>query len=281
MSPISRLLPGGPLLNNSHRCALVLGHPGHELKVFGWMSEYKPRVFLITDGSGHQGLPRTLSTAALLTELGSEPGELFGALSDGEIYRAMLDTDVRLFLNLVDRIADSFLKHKISLVAGDAAEGFNPTHDLCRALINAAVVKTQRATGRTIANFEFSLTEWEQNSPEPQHDDHCHHFLLDDPLLASKLAAAAAYVELKNEVRMAIALRGKEYFRVECLRGVVEPAAAWNGSPKPAYEAWGQHRVQEGKYRAVIRFDQHIRPILEAILEHALYGEPLLVGDKR
>ena len=226
MSPISHLLPGGPVLNNSHGCALVLGHPGHELKVFGWMSEYKPRVFVITDGSGHQGRPRTLSTAALLTQFGSEPGELLGALSDAEIYRAMLDTDVRLFLSLVDRIADSFLKHKIGIVAGDAAEGFNPTHDLCRALINAAVVKTQRATGQTITNFEFSLTEWEQNAPEPQHDNHCRHFVLDDHLLASKLAAAEAYVELKNEVRTAIALRGKEYFRVECLRGVAEPACA-------------------------------------------------------
>ena len=282
MPPFRHLLSRSSSVKTFQRCALVLGHPGHELKVFGWTSEHRPRVYLITDGSGHQGTPRTLSTAALITQLGSDPGEVFGCVSDVEIYRAMLEGDCALFLRLVDQLADSFLKHEIDMVAGDAAEGFNPTHDICRALIDAAVLKVQRATGKTIDNLEFSLTEWEQNSPQPQHDDHCLHFILDDDLLAAKLSAAQTYVELKNEVRAAIAQRGEEYFRVECLRKVIEPAPHV-GRTEPAYETWGRQRVREGKYQTVIRFREHILPIMNAVLNYAVHAapEPSLVVSKR
>ena len=266
--PLSYTLPA-PSGGSSRHCALVLGHPGHELKVLGWVSEYRPRVFMITDGSGQQGVPRTLSTAALITRLGCEPGEVFGWISDAEIYRAMLERDCGLFLNLVDQIADSFLKHKIELVAGDAAEGFNPTHDICRAMINAAVARVEQLTGRIIANLEFSLTEWEQNSPQPQHNEDCLHFVLEDELLAAKLVTAGAYVELKNEVRAAIAQRGKEYFRIECLRRARQTALPAINSSPPAYETWGGQRVQEGKYPTVIRFEKHILPILDAIRSYA------------
>src|SRR5436309_3594001 len=81
-----------------HRCALVAGHPGHELKVFGWLAEYQPRVYVITDGSGRSGISRIPSTAALLQNAGARSGDIFGAISDAEIYRAILEQDVSWFL---------------------------------------------------------------------------------------------------------------------------------------------------------------------------------------
>ena len=32
--------------------ALVIGHPGHELLVHGWLEVARPIVFVFTDGSG-------------------------------------------------------------------------------------------------------------------------------------------------------------------------------------------------------------------------------------
>ena len=254
------------------RPALVIGHPGHELKVLGWMSEYKPHVYVITDGSGRHGVSRTSSTSALLTLLGVPRGELLGPISDAEIYRAILKQNLTVFLRLIDELAGSFLEHQIDCVAGDAAEGFNPTHDLCRGLINAAVLVAKRTKGREIANFEISLTEWELGCPEPSHDDNCRHWVLDDQKLAWKIATAERYVELKDEVRRAIAQRGEGYFRTECLRSSAARGWPHFEAGKPAYEIWGEQRVAAGQYQTVIRFKQHILPILKAIRNHALHA---------
>src|SRR5215467_15612703 len=87
------------------RPAVVVGHPGHELKVFGWIAEHRPQVHVITDGSGRQGVSRLPSTAKLLAGLSAEPGDIFGSASDAEIYRALLETDIPFFLDLLKRLA--------------------------------------------------------------------------------------------------------------------------------------------------------------------------------
>ena len=252
--------------------ALIVGHPGHELKTFGWLATVKPHVYLITDGSGRSGVPRTNSSKALINGVGAKPGEIFGGISDAGIYRAILEQNFTLFMELIDRLADSFIRHGIDSVAGDAAEGFNPTHDLCRAVINAAVLMAERRSGRTISNFEFCLTEWESNCPEQEHDSRCLHFNLDDHLLLQKLSAAEAYVELRNEVHKAIAIRGREYFRLECLRQVTSADSLLFRAMTPLYESWGERRVAEGEYRSVIRFEKHVLPIMKAMLNHVTQG---------
>ncbi len=255
--------------------ALVVAHPGHELKVFGWLSACKPRAFILTDGSG-SGASRLHSTARVLRKIGIVPGKLFGPVSDAEIYRAILEQRMATFLEMVDRLAASLVENDTDFVAGDATEGFNPTHDICRALLNAAVAIAQRVTGRCIANYEFCLTEWEQHCREI-HDQRCWHLSLPESLLEEKLRAAADYTELKAEIEQAIALKGKEYFRTECFRKVIEPFATVPPSSvdsKPYYETHGEERVEQDKYSSVIRYRQHMLPILGAVRDYALESVP-------
>lgn len=251
--------------DSPRRPALVIGHPGHELRLFGWISEYRPRVYVLTDGSGRQGASRAPATARLLAGLGAEPGGIFGALPDSELYAAVLRQDTALFLGLVDRLADSFVHHRIDLVVGDAAEGYNPAHDLCRALIDAAALMAQPAAAPALPNYEVCLTEWKAGA-RAVHDQRCWHFSLDDALLGRKLAAAEAYEEMQSEVRDGLSSQGREYFRVECLRQAV-PARPRPG--KPFYETWGEQRVARGEYGSVIRWEQHMLPLVEAIRQHA------------
>jgi hypothetical protein len=256
------------------RPALVVGHPGHELKVFGWLAECQPRVHVITDGSGRSGISRISSTARVLALAGAPRGEIFAYMSDAEIYRAMLEQDAPVFFPLVDALARSFLTHEIDSVVGDAAEGFNPAHDLCRGLIDSAVLLAERTSGKKIANFEICLTEWEQNGRRALHDERCLHWELDDCRLEQKIAAAEEYAELTAEVQRAIAARGKEYFRSECLRCTVATDLAHFDAGRPGYEAWGERRVAEGHYQTVIRFHQHVLPLMQTILDYA--GRTLL-----
>lgn len=257
----------GPENISGRKAALIVGHPGHELKVFGWLTESAPRVYVLTDGSGANGISRLSSTTKLLHESGSVADPIFGFISDAGVYRAIIGQEVSTFLAIVDRLAASLGKHGIELVAGDAVEGFNPTHDICRALLNAAVPIANRSSGRTIANYEFCLTEWEQHCQDP-HDSRCVHLRLDDQLLQQKLRAAREYKELRNEVQQAIAARGEEYFRVECLRKVTDPFPELFAETKPYYEMHGEQRVAQGKYESVIRYREHMLPILKAIREY-------------
>jgi hypothetical protein len=176
-----------------------------------------------------------------------------------------------VFVTLLDAIARSLVEKKIDCVAGDATEGFNPTHDLCRTLINAAVLMAERATLKPIANYEFRLTEWEQNRAEC-HDAECVHLRLDDELLERKVNAAQNYAELRDEVEQAITCKGKEYFRLECLRKTTITVPYALSFEKPYYETWGEQRVAEGKYNSVVRYGEHVLPIMHTLRVHAEMG---------
>jgi hypothetical protein len=257
--------------------ALVVGHPGHELKVFGWISEYKPRVYVLTDGSGRQGVSRLPSTTRLLAPLEIEKDNVFGLISDAGLYRAILAQNISWFLTAVDCITESFIENEIDLVVADAMEGFNPAHDICRTLVDAAVVAVSRKAGRTIANYKFCLTEWEHIRQE-YHNSGCAHFELDDDTLRKKISAADEYAELQDEVCKAIALRGREYFRIECLKKVTQPFQEYDYSGKPDYEIWGEQRVAEGAYESIIRHEAHMFPIIDAIRNHVAGSRDRAVG---
>jgi hypothetical protein len=60
---------------------------------------------------------------------------MYGHLSDQEVYEAMLDQDVDLFVRLTVELAESLCLDDVDYVVGDSAEGYNPTHDFCRTII--------------------------------------------------------------------------------------------------------------------------------------------------
>jgi hypothetical protein len=267
--------------NAFHSCrkpAFLAGHPGHELKVFGWIAEYKPRVYVITEGSGRQDVSRLSSTDHLLAGLDVEKDQVFGWISDRDLYRATLARNTGWFLALLDRITESFIVNCVDLVVGDAMEGFNPAHDLCRTLVDASVEAVCRKTGRRIPNYKFCLTEWERSRRE-HHGAECSHFILDNETLYKKIEAAEKYAELKDEVHEAISIRGREYFRVECLKTVSEPFCQVDYSGTPEYEIRGEQRVAEGAYPTVIRFEQHVLPIAAAIRSHATGSTAYRIGS--
>jgi hypothetical protein len=53
--------------------ALVVAHPGHELRVHHWLELTRPFVIVLTDGSGHSGQSRLASTTRVLAAAGARP----------------------------------------------------------------------------------------------------------------------------------------------------------------------------------------------------------------
>lgn len=248
---------------------LVVGHPGHELRVHGWLTEARPMVLVLTDGSGHAGTPRLSSTAELIARAGASLGPVFGRFSDALMYQTLLKRHTSVFVDLAVELSRLIVAHRITVVAGDDAEGYNPTHDVCRMLIDAAVELAQASLETPVANLAFALMDRPDRTVASSAGLGSQ-LVLDDEALARKITAALSYVELADEVRHARSTWGDAAFRMETFRHVA-PGELWSPvDARPFYEGYGADRVRNGTYAEVIRYDQHIRPLADALAARTL-----------
>jgi hypothetical protein len=265
---------------------LFIAHPGHELCVYGWTQQTRPVVCVLTDGSGHDGQSRINSTTRLLRQAGASPGSIYGPLTDAEVYRAILNYDIDLFAGLAGQFADELTAGDFTSVAGDAIEGFNPAHDLCRLIINAGVMLARQRSGKVIVNREFPIVAHSSARPTPAAINLIWTELTDEEFEA-KLKAARAYEELQPEVDAAFTgaaplrdqsgelaasftadydSRDIQAYRVEMLRSADEDFVTRRFLEEaPFYERYGESRVSMGYYQDVIRYREHMLPLAQAL----------------
>lgn len=273
---------------NRTETALVVGHPGHELRVFGWIEATRPHVFVLTDGSGSAGVPRTHSTDSLLKTLRATRGSIYARFTDLYLYQSIMDHKFSVFTALADELASALTRNGVQVVAGDAAEGYNPVHDACRMLIDTAVSMVQR-NSQPIENYEFTLVGPPDECPVEVRSA-AHWLRLPDDVFERKLLAARQYPELATEVEAALSDYSRptslmspdlvarsgmfrdsangNSFRLECLR----PAGSNQRNKieeRPFYEIYGEQKVAAGQFKGVLRYREHMLPLAEALREHA------------
>jgi hypothetical protein len=243
------------------KCALLISHPGHEIRVHGWLEKAKPVVYVLTDGSGRSGTSRLASTTRLLTTAGASAGSIYGRVSDRDFYELVLQRNLRFFRELTHELADELERGQFDFVLGDASEGEILTHDLWRGVIDAAVATAEDRLGRVIANYQFAL----EGPPQPSTQTSTNpvtSLVLDDAALARKMAAAWSYPELNCEVEQTLVAYGEEAFRHECLE-CAAPQGAMSAAATSRYERHGEALVAAGIYREAVRYEQHVAPILD------------------
>ena len=256
--------------DNSHspRWGLVIGHPGHELRVWAWMRTAKPIVAILTDGSGHGGHARLDLSLGTVCAAKAIPSNWFGVATDQEIYQAIVGGNNGFFLRMSDVLAETLMFWGIEQVAGDAIEGYNPTHDLCRLMLDRAIRIIEAKQKSAIINYEFKL------SSHPSADFGTANALsmeLSPSELAQKLAdikgyAAVAGGTLLAEVEQMAEAYGEASFGREYLTPAdAESQLARLEQEKPFYETYGEKRVASGHYELVIRYARHIAPIARAL----------------
>src|SRR6478672_11394040 len=113
---------GGP----AARPLMVVGHPGHELRLHHWLETARPTVVVLTDGSGSDGVSRLPSTSAALEGVRAVPGAIYGRLTDAAMYQALLEHRFEVFAALVTELTDFMVSAGVETVVGDRAEGYNP-----------------------------------------------------------------------------------------------------------------------------------------------------------
>ena len=219
------------------KAALIIGHAGHELRVLKFIELFKPVVCILTDGSGSSGVSRIENTFEVLEYY--DCYEHFFYLTDKEMYEAILGEKAKKITAIKNIIRERI--RYCDLVLGDSAEGFNPTHDLCRAIINSI------AGNR--ANYEFDLDK----KPEPL--DITIKLSQEDKIKRDE--HIKNYPEIQKEVDMAKEHWGEDAFDFEYLR----LANTKERTGKPFYETGGGVRVNEGVYKELIT-EQHLKNII-------------------
>ena len=230
----------------------MVAHPSHELRVHGWLEQTKPYVCILTDGGGRAGVPRLAQTSEVLARAGAKQGVVYGRLTDLEVYDAILKGDCELFAGLVEELAGAFVEEQIDYVVGDAAEGYNVAHDICRVIIGAAVERARQMHDHHVANFDFPLV----GSPAQSPNNNDIHLDLDAAAFARKVNAALAYSpKLAHDVEAALngaPFQGIRRFSVPQLAGDVDV-----------------------ELTASVLDDLESRPVLRAQLSDMVEGVPL------
>jgi len=229
---------------------LIVAHPGHELLLHGWISRNKPVVNVLTDGG-----TRLARTAELLRDLGARPGAIFGRLSDREAYAMILERNTALLFSLVEELAAELERDQPAIIVGDAAEGYNPVHDLCRLIAGAAIAMAGVATKQ----YEYAVV----NHPH-SFDAATIAIELDAHEYAAKLERARGQAAALTDIDELLSQHGADAYRREALCRVVDWTAI-DGDEPPLYERYGEERVAARRYTQVIRRREHMLPLRDAL----------------
>ena len=275
--------------DNATRSVLMVAHPGHELRVHGWLEKERPIVCVLTDGSGRTNHSRLDSTTGILQAADCVRGSIYGVMTDQDLYASILNFNYARFVELVNDLAALLMREEIDCIAGDAAEGYNPGHDVCRLIINGAVKLVNSTRSQPVKNFDFLLIGSTDECPGALKESAIY-LRLKERALARKLQAARNYPELHAEVSAALSGAGSiglqqhadlmegagaeftatptaNHFAVECLRPVY--AASGIDEPEtPFYETYGERQVTAGHYKRVLRYREHVLPLAQAIDSH-------------
>jgi hypothetical protein len=248
------------------RSALIVAHPGHELRIHHWLERAHPLVFVLTDGSGSAGRSRVPSTVRVLESTGARSGSVFGRFRDGELYRDIMTGNVGPVAAASVEIADALVHAEVDVVVADSCEFYNPAHDLCRAVANLVVERARAVRNTPIRNYDYTVT----GLPDLEGGEQT--LQLDDAALQRKVDAGMSYPEMRKDIETALRLYSLEAFRVEALRPVDFGMPA--PDERPFYEQAGEERVASGRYETVLRHDEHFTPFVAA-LSAAVRGAPL------
>lgn len=181
------------------------------------MQRTRPLVFVLTDGSGREAQPQLASTTKTLNDVAAQTGSVYGRVSDRDIYNAFLRRDFSFFIGLAEELAEDFYRQRIDYVVGDSAEGYSPTHDACRLLVDVAVELVARRHNHKIANFDFAVVGLPDESESRLNGDLVW-LQLSDEEFSRKVAAARGYSgQMAAEVDAA--LQGAPFEGVRRLSG--------------------------------------------------------------
>jgi hypothetical protein len=250
-------------MHDGPRPLLLIAHPGHELRLFGWLRQARPLVAILTDGSGSTGKSRIDLSGQLVAQLGGEI-VMSGIFAEPVLYAMMLRGDAAALLQVAEDIARVISDEGATMLVSDACEGYHPGHDICSPLLGRAAWLAGRRCSLPARHLEYRVI----GKPGPSGID-AFVLKLDDATLHDKIDASRRYADasgnvLQQEVQYMFDTYGEESFRYEAFSPAgAEAPQLYDGLRY--YEVRGEERVKSGRYREVLRYQTHLAPIEAAL----------------
>jgi len=247
---------------------LLIAHPGHELRLFGWLRRANPLIAILTDGSGSTGISRIDLSEKLVAGIGGEI-IMAGRFAEPELYEIMMRGDVAPLARMVDELAARMRIEGTRMVVCDSGEGYHPGHDLCLPLATRATELCRASGGAAqIRQCEYRVV----GDPRAGGAKECV-LVLDDATLRDKIRESRSYAAasgdvLTQEVQYMFETYGEDSFRYEGLAPAGTEAPQLHDGLR-YYERRGEERVREGRYRQVLRHATHIAPLVAALQARA------------
>jgi hypothetical protein len=243
------------MINKQTQNVLILAHPGHELRIHHWLEINKPRVYLLTDGSGGKEQSRTHYSEQIIQQTGSARGSVFGDISDKVWYKALTDSDFGFIRSILEAIEADLPDAESYQIVADAVDGYNPVHDLASAM-GVALQRRLEVRGK-LAKLYFSAAVPSARGKTVLD------LVLDHAAKGRKLKALAHYTPLAEEARRILeqdeTAINREY--------IIQQDTDWSDLAIPQWEEIGSQRVAAGTYQSCLTAKDHFQPAVLDLLD--------------
>lgn len=244
---------------------LFVAHPGHELRIHGWLHKARPVLSILTAGSRSTGNPERIeATVASTTRDGLYLDALGGQVLDRDFYRLVEAGDVAPFHTWVDQLASQLTHRQVRRLVIDGYQLYSITHDIAHVIGRVAAAEASKALGWTIEVLHYPVVPFELGGAidfgQPSFA-----VALSEAEFQTKLAAIEAYPDIKAEFDEVVRIEGLNASRTETFfRPPPISVLVRNPQSKPVYEHFGELRVAKKLYEVVLRW-HHVEAILRPL----------------
>ena len=248
---------------------MFFAHPDDELAILGLISHLYPTEELglvwVTNGDSNTNIDRTAESKNALALLGIENLSEFWNFSQKSIDKSLLNKDYQILREINDSITDKISSFNPSHVFTCAFEGGNPTHDLINFFIHQTLLSSQYINGG-ITGIEFPQYHLEDgikvfgrfySEDIVEHENHpgIYGFHLSEETLTKKIKTRNCYKSQKDFFKELGKSAWEELAEIEVFRRIPRKRD-YTIKPKEGiyYEEHGRKRVEKGKYKQFITF---------------------------
>lgn len=263
-------------MTGSNRTAMVFAHGTHELFSAGMVQLYQPDILYLTCGSDSEDDWTEPQARTSLQSLEFEGTVTFLQVTEQEIHQRMLARDVGWFTELRNRVGTWLSRHRPEVVFTDAFEWYNPVHDLCPLLVDAAIEDYRISWLHTPRRYDVPLGFQSTATQRMSGSDSPDFFILKYILSAKQSRRKRELLQHVSTVDASIQDTTSQWKSERYERELYYPVPPERDySVAPPRDAWktyddrGLANVQCGRCSEAIFFRDHYAPLAEALFSRS------------
>ncbi|BCU78025.1 hypothetical protein [Luteolibacter sp. LG18] len=250
------------------RRVIVIGHPAHELAIYGLLQRHRPHVVVITDGGGEE---RERQSKEGLERIGLLERATYLGYSEASFYDGLLDRNDALFARVAADLRAVLERLQPDQVFCDAIEFYNPVHDITRPIVLRALEGLGEVPLYEIPLVYQKPAETEsyeiQRVPEACVDRRFQYRLTPEELAHKTHARDHIYLNLREQAGPEFLVVTPEHLALEELADAAGdfPEAASSGRVL-RYEWRANVLKDEGAIERTITYREHFLPAVAALV---------------